>query len=434
MSKRFTTAEFIKISNEKHDFGYDYLKSDYINTDTVVIITCRIHGDFLQKPSKHMSGQGCPDCGRDRAAHKLARTKDEFIYKANAIHNNYYNYDLSIYINDKTKIKIICPTHGSFDQTPNAHLQEQGCPQCGVAKNARNQTKSLEQFILDAYEVHLGEYDYSRSIYVNSSSKIEIICSIHGSFFQAPANHLIGQGCKKCFSQSLLGNLDGFVRKANLIHNHKYDYSTSFYASSLTKTPIICPTHGTFYQTPDAHLHTNGCYECGRMACGLSRVKDIQFFIDKASILHNHKYDYSKTIYLNNRLDVIIICPVHGEFSQMAMSHLAGKACFKCSRFNKSYSETKWLDLLNIPTKNRNIRIMIGDTLIIPDGFDPLTNTIYEFYGDYWHGNPNVFDSNDINSHNGKTFGELYSKTIEREIKIKNADYKLITIWQKDFR
>lgn len=58
---------------------------------------------------------------------------------------------------------------------------------------------------------------------------------------------------------------------------------------------------------------------------------------------------------------------------------------------------------------------------------------MYEFYGDYWHGNPNVYNQNYINKHNKIKFITLFNKTISRENKLKECGYKIISIWEKDF-
>lgn len=102
---------------------------DYINTRTKVIITCSIHGDFEQSASSHLQGCGCPNC-----AHNLKYTKNSFIEKANKIHFNKYDYSLVNYINSKLKVKIICFEHGIFEQTPNHHLSNGGCPICAYSK------------------------------------------------------------------------------------------------------------------------------------------------------------------------------------------------------------------------------------------------------------------------------------------------------------
>lgn len=74
------------------------------------------------------------------------------------------------------------------------------------------------------------------------------------------------------------------------------------------------------------------------------------------------------------------------------------------------------------------------NTHIRADGYDPATNTVYEYYGDFWHGNPKIYKAMDINNHNNKSFGFLYDKTIEKENMILRSGFKLITVWESDFR
>lgn len=94
----------------------------------------------------------------------------------------------------------------------------------------------------------------------------------------------------------------------------------------------------------------------------------------------------------------------------------------------------QWLDYLKISEKYRQKTIMIDNKKYRVDAFDHNTNTIYEFYGDYWHGNNSRYKSDQINYNNKCTFGELYQRTIERENLIKQAGYTVISIWENDFR
>ena len=75
----------------------------------------------------------------------------------------------------------------------------------------------------------------------------------------------------------------------------------------------------------------------------------------------------------------------------------------------------------------------IPNTRYRVDGYHKDTNTVYEFYGDYFHGNPNVHDSNHYNKLVYKTMGELYQKTIDRENTIKELGYNIISIWYSDY-
>lgn len=128
--RKLTFQEFIERANIKHNNFYNYDKVDYVNTSTKVTITCPIHGDFEQIPNKHMLGQGCPKCYRERQKFIPLSNTQEFIEKSKVLHNNLYNYSKVKYINAKTPVTIICPTHGEFLQTPDSHLQGRGCPHC----------------------------------------------------------------------------------------------------------------------------------------------------------------------------------------------------------------------------------------------------------------------------------------------------------------
>ena len=81
-----------------------------------------------------------------------------------------------------------------------AELAKTLCKKCYKQRCQQNSNpKTTERFILDAVKVHGKEYDYSKCVYINAYTKIEIICSKHGSFWQTPGNHLHNQrGCPKC--------------------------------------------------------------------------------------------------------------------------------------------------------------------------------------------------------------------------------------------
>ena len=189
-----TTDEFIAKAKKIHGDKYDYSKVKYIDTKSKVCVVCPEHGEFWQKPSNHLSGQGCPKCKADKTRERLILSKEGFIKKANEKHRDKYNYDKVEYNGAHTKVCIICPEHGEFWQTPNHHLSGCGCHKCGVEK----QTSTKEEFIKKAKEIHGDKYDYSKVDYSNAHTKVCIICPNHGEFWQTPNNHLRGQGCPKC--------------------------------------------------------------------------------------------------------------------------------------------------------------------------------------------------------------------------------------------
>lgn len=122
-----------------------------------------------------------------------------FILKAKQIHGNKYDYSEAAYKTALSKVCVICPEHGKFYIRPNNHVSgKQGCKKCGVIHRPQNNPKPHENFILECHKIHGSKYDYSKVDYVNSHTKIEIVCLFHGSFFQTPNSHLDGQGCPIC--------------------------------------------------------------------------------------------------------------------------------------------------------------------------------------------------------------------------------------------
>jgi len=223
-----------------------------------------------------------------------------------------------------------------------------------------------------------------------------------------------------------------FINKVKIVHGDEYDYSKSVYINYRTEIIVICKNHGEFMPTPQNHLTGTGCPKCFREKLKVINSLTLDQFIEKSIYIHQDNYDYSMVKYYNYLQPVIIICKIHGQFLQCPQHHLQGSGCDKCAQVI-SKKEIKWLDILGIPEQDRNINLKINSRLIKTDAYDCITNTIYEFYGDFWHGNPQKYNLADINSNNKKTFLELYENTISREIFIKNNGYNLITIWEYDF-
>ena len=186
--KRLTTQEFIELSKEIHGDKYDYSLVEYKSAHVKVKIICPIHGIFEQEPNDHKRGFGCRKCA---GTQKL--TNDEFIQKAKEIHGDKYDYSKVNYKNANTKIKILCPKHGMFKQTPYKHLLGQGCSTC-----ANNIPYTTKQFIEKVKEKHKNKYDYSLVNYERANIKIKIMCPLHGIFKQKAYMHLKGNGCPQC--------------------------------------------------------------------------------------------------------------------------------------------------------------------------------------------------------------------------------------------
>jgi hypothetical protein len=317
MPKLKTRAQFIQDAQLVHGDKYDYSLSEYVNNKTKVKIICPEHGVFEQRPNCHLMGQACSVC----SGNKQLNTK-EFIQKAKRLHGDKYDYSLCIYVDAHKKVKIICPTHGMFEQKPNSHLMGQGCSVCGGKKQL-----TTKEFVKKSKQVHGESYDYSVSHYVNSATKVKIICPIHGVFEQVPSSHLSGHGCAACSGKKRL-NTKEFVQKAKQVHGEKYNYSKCVYIRALSKVKIICPTHGVFEQKATAHLRGHGCTGCAGI-----KSPTTEEFIERVNKIHAKKYDYSECTYINDRTKIKIICPTHGAFEQAPNSHLMGQGCPSCAQY-----------------------------------------------------------------------------------------------------
>jgi hypothetical protein len=297
------------------------------------------------------------------------KRKDFDFNLAKKVHNNFYSYDKVICVGVKKKVIITCPKHGDFLQTPYCHIiRKQGCSKCQYEQQKQNLTFTKEEFICNANKVHNGKYNYDDTIYVNTQTKVNIKCELHGCFNQLPLNHVNkGKGCPKCksikLSQLNMMSTSDFINVSKSIHGSKYDYTKVNYTGMKNSVEIICPQHGTFTQKAGNHIYVkNGCPNCG---------------------------------------------------------------------YNVSKSETEWLDSLFIPREFRQKIININGIRYKVDAYDIKNKTIYEYFGSFWHGNPKFYNPNDVNPKNGKTFGELYKNTLEKINNIENAGYKLIYEWGK---
>lgn len=190
--------------------------------------------------------------------------------------------------------------------------------------------KTFMNFLEAATKKFGNTYDYSKVVYVHTEFKVEIICPKHGSFWQTPYYHLHSTGCPRCFHENYHLGQENFIQKVSKIHQNKYDYSLVKYKNIKTPVIIICPVHGKFEQTPRAHLKGQGCSKCGRVLCSKKLRYSKEQFIEEAKKIHGNRYDYSQVVYVNNMTKVKIGCPIHGYFLQGPNSHLQGKGCPKC--------------------------------------------------------------------------------------------------------
>ncbi len=203
--------------------------------------------------------------------------------------------------------------------------------------------KTQKEILIEFRARHGNKYDYSLVKYVNSKTKVIVICPKHGGFYVSPAKHIKGSGCRKCYDDSQKTSKDEFVRRAKEHWGEIYDYSLFDELPSVGKKVIIkCILHNViFEQEPRNHLrgHT-GCTQCKSLKLSgsksdLGKIKSQkelnESFIKNAKKVHGECYDYSEFVYKSSAIKGKIICPKHGEFFQSPSNHLKGTKCPKCS-------------------------------------------------------------------------------------------------------
>ena len=271
---RLTQKEFLEklwVNNEYYRNGEFEVLGDFVNYSAKILLKDK-YGFLKTHPSTLLEG------GKASIQNSLDKNeycKNQFI----EAHGYKYDYSLINYTTSSKKVKIICKTHGIYEQSHNKHFSgKHGCPECCSKEAIQKRVNGFKSSYKErASETHNYFYDYSKSVYKGNSSKIDIICPLHGKFSQLLASHLSGSGCAECAylnrgKGSLRGKnhyLQQFLKK----HGDKYDYSLlPENIKSKDTIPIICPNHGEFKQTVNVHCRS-GCIECGREATKRSNRK-----------------------------------------------------------------------------------------------------------------------------------------------------------------
>jgi len=134
----------------------------YVNAYTKIIIICSEHGEFLQKPTRHLGGHECPKCSG------FSLNTEEFIFRSRKIHEDKYDYSKVDYVKVKDNVVIICPEHGEFEQKPRNHLRGKGCSKChGFNLNylSLKEAKIIIQPIMLSLKESLGKKNLSIADY-----------------------------------------------------------------------------------------------------------------------------------------------------------------------------------------------------------------------------------------------------------------------------
>lgn len=282
MGRRTTKEEFIAKATKIHEGKYDYSKVELVNMNARVTVICPEHGEFQVVPTQHIHKNdqvGCKECGKKNQGKR--KSLEEVLQDFRKVHGDKYDYSGVQYKTMHNDVTIGCKVcNKTFEQRPYAHIQGQGCPICGLANRRSPLRKTTEKFIEQAKSRWENLYNYDKTKYLNKNTKIKYDCPKHGEIEQKPKLH-INSGCPFCNGRGISKHSKlTFTHLANLVHNNKYNYSAVEYKGMGKNLEVICPTHGSFWQTPANHVHNKtGCPKCDAIKSSSRAEKSVLDFI-----------------------------------------------------------------------------------------------------------------------------------------------------------
>jgi len=216
----------------------------------MITVVCPDHGPFYPEFRRYRDGSGCPIC---MGAKK--KSSEQVVLEFRKVHGDKYDYTDTVYVNNKTKVSVRCPYHGTFLINPNNHKKGYGCPKCG-----KRYARTREEWIEEFRNVHGDKYDYSEIQDLNSQGTITIVCKKHAPFRTTSNSHIRGRGCAKCSAEARgvsrrLDYAETLPRNVILVspeNPHKKEPATFF-----------CDEHGEFKSTVDNVVKSyHGCPKC----------------------------------------------------------------------------------------------------------------------------------------------------------------------------
>ena len=267
-----TIKEVVDLSRNLYGDKFDFRDTVFTKSKDRFKVVCRDCGNTLETSYSDLIAKvkGCRFCkGRydDYAA--------VFTQRAALVHNNKYDYSLVEYLNSSTKVKIICPEHGLFEQTPAGHLSTKGCPDCGNINRGKSRASSTAQFVEKAKAVHGDKYCYNNSSYVSANSRISIFCNTcQLEFSQTCSDHLSGYGCQRC-AGVYKRTVEDFIKDSKEKFGDKFDYSSVLFKNIRERVELVCKDCSTTFSTsPLVHLRSSvgACPSCCQSGYRVSKT------------------------------------------------------------------------------------------------------------------------------------------------------------------
>lgn len=318
-------------------------------------------------------------------------TQEEVISRLYDIYGDSLDFSKVEYKNNTTPICVICPIHGEQWVRPDVLFKsKKGCYECVKEYRAQMRRIPTDEIIRRATEVHKGYFTYDReSIDRAKSNKDHIIaiCPKHGPIDVQIGSHLKGYGCRKCSGKEKK-TTESYIAEAKAVWGDLYDYSPLEYRRIFDPIQFICPQHGLVEVRAFDHLRGHGCPKCGNERKSESKRISHCDYINRVSVVHSNYYSYPHTKYKGMHYNIIVTCPIHGDFEIEAVYHLNGGGCPYCTSVSKGESLVRsWLIDNGIEFTPQyeitpTVLSLFGRNKFRVDFFLPKHNTIIEYHGE----------------------------------------------------
>ena len=281
---KLTNEEYIIRSNKTHNEFYGYSKTIYIGANSSVIIFCPVHGDFSVNAYSHLRGTSCKKCKDD----DKKMSNDIFISKSKRLHNNFYSYPNTQYLEVFSNVDIECPVHGNFSQQANSHLNGSGCMDCFLEKQKSNSIvfKKKANLIHNNLYIYYDDYEHSKK-------EIMIGCKKHGLFPQTPNSHLQGCGCPSCKTSKGENRIQKYLIENNIVYESQKKFDGLKYKSELM-FDFYLPEH-------------NICIEYD----GEQHFKIVEFYGGRSGFMIRKHRDLIKNKYCSDNNIALLRIPYH---------------------------------------------------------------------------------------------------------------------------
>lgn len=424
-----------------HPGKVDFSKmNDFKNMKTPATFKCKECETIYTRPPQKMvtkgKGHGCTICNGG-----ATDTLDTFLKKVKIklSEKNVFDYSESIYVNSFTKIKVKClkNSHEVY-LTPSHILGGDGCRKC------RGYYRTIEDIVKESREKYGDEklFDFTDSVFTQMDECMTFKCPEGHIVNTSPTVHLRDEslgGCLEC-SRQLTSTRFAYTQKqwiemAKIKHEGFYNYSKIVYSSSQICVTIICPEHGDFTQNPSSHLQGVGCPKCGIQKSAQSKVISDDVIITRMSTVHP-TYNYTRVIRDGGRIFVEGTCnknhDVRHRFDHAKEGHGCDRCCNNYSKFAMEcldYYILRYSDIQH--GLNGGEFTPTGSSRV--DGYSQKCNTIIECHGGFWHGDPRIYNKDEINPRTKCSFGECYENTQSKTRKLKELGYNVIELWELDW-